>query len=227
MEIGSFRVIERVAGTQNFYFVAETRFDSTDVVLLKTYARGASVTDRSIEEAHLLSGLKLSTLRVIDHGHDEKLGVSYCAMLVPGRFVPLSLDPPQHVEGARFSLATAKAIRDLNGQGVAYRNFALSAFGRLNGSVIPYDYSRAVSFRVGRVQPRFATLETFDPPEAQSGEYDLVRGEVYGLGILMRQLSAANSPVWLLAKRATSPLPVDRPNSVEELVQEFETLLLS
>jgi hypothetical protein len=226
MQIGPYGDLTPLPGRPGFFFGRETRFESRETILVK--ASGQVPTGAAsiafAKEAKLLQVSRLPHVRLSSYGHDPKTEAYYYGMVVPARFALLSLEGLKDEERKQVILAVAIAVEELNGRRVAYRNFVPAAFGQLGTAVLPFDFSRAGVFRDDRLSHLDSPLEDFDPPEAEAREYDVIRGEVYGLGCFIKGARPRDPRLDTIAERMTSSNTRDRPQSVAEVIEELRLL---
>lgn len=227
MQVHIYDVVEVLQRKKNLYLARAIHIAEEHIVVLKTNENKrneASSRQDFLAECTLLNGLDLANFRLMDVGRDEELGLDYYAALVPGQFKIMSFESLDPEERVRMLIDVAKAIRKLNKQGVAYRNFASPAFGRLNNEVLLYDFARATQFGPDRLRSPSAQLESFDPPEARLGVYDVVKGEAFGLGHLIRNAALKSETSARLADRLMTSPPDKRP-TVEVVIEELGLLM--
>ncbi len=188
-------------------------------------AKVAPAADDSIyHEARLISEVVPSAgFKLIDIFLDEKRGRAGYVLLVPGTPVPF-------VEAARGrTLAQAlrcvgAALRDVHASGIAYRSFRASSFLISGEHGIPCDFSRSARMRrEDGCVPAIPNTETlpearrvlaaFDPPEARDGWYDGVKGDIYGLGCLMKEVGVnrTSKSIAALIEQMLDQAPGSRP----------------
>ena len=221
MRIGRFDGVAPLRGKPDFY-VWRAAGSSTDCCLIKvlpgpSVSTGAGAIDHELLLLRKLqSSQELQLPNLIDFGYDVDLHAHCYALHLPSPPILLSPELLRGVRHAAVMASIARALQILHEEGIAYRAFGFESYVCLGDQVMLYDIARAERMAIDRTVAPSPKRAPFDPPEATVGRYDGVRGDIYGLGWLMRAMITDEREKMIL-KAMTSDDPETRPNSMAEV----------
>jgi serine/threonine protein kinase len=204
--------------------------DPPHTLLIKVFPPGKAVPRALLREVGLLRSLRLRHVpRVCNVGFDDSLQQHFYAMRFLG-----SIRKPQNSTGTYERLlssvkAICVALDALHDEGIAYRMFDRDAFIMTDdGEIQLYDVSTATAFDPTRLIERPAQRREYDPPEAEDGRVDGVRGDIFGLGCWIEAVGqgilAEHSSLADLVRDMKAEAPRLRPVSLGQVLERLEEL---
>lgn len=226
MRIGRFD-IEPFQG-QEFWLGRDSLFES-NLVLVKM----STLTDPYVySEARLISQIgSEAPFKLGDIFLDDAQRRAGYVLVLPGPVETLeqALSAQEVIEIAK---RLGRGLLTLHRAHIAYRNFGRTSFLVSTDHAIPHDFSRAARIRqedgsVCAVQRSEEIAEQnrapadYDPPEAKLDRYDGVKGDIYGLGVLFREIGLGQVGYGWLIDQMMLPQPEKRPASVDAVLTKL------
>jgi serine/threonine protein kinase len=220
MRIGSYAEVALVQGTQSFYL-------ASDRLLLKLFPVAREVPPPLVREFRLLRSLECPYVpRAFASGFDDQLAAHYYEMEAGAAIISrLSERSDKHAILQGLANAAA-ALACAHNAGVAYRPPGPESLLLESGGVtLLYDFTRAIRFDATRMVTPPKVRSILDPPESSQGEYDAVRGDIFGLGAWCSQLlrrravQLTDGPMVDLLQRMMADDPKRRPSSMGQVVE--------
>jgi hypothetical protein len=186
-------------------------------------ARIGGRTDRSfLREEAALYGIDCPAVpRLLDVGHDEGSNTDYYVVHINAIGQPRLLPALSPAERIASLLSIAEALGIAHASRVAYRNFVQDAFVVCGSTVFLYDISRAAALAPDGTVLGLRSRSAGDPPEALAHRYDGIRGDVYGLGALLKTVLPDDAGLLRLTAQMTDDDPCRRPENMAEVIQRL------